>query len=583
MTRPSVARSAGKVPAQRKGFRPARPERQPKDPAAQAARLYDQGKPREALHVASEALRREPVNARLWDVGAAAAFALGLFADAERFWTVAIRHDPNSADAHSNLGTLYARTGELAAAERCFIRAIALDPRHASALSNLGALRVDQQRYAQALPPLEASLAIAGERPDALNNLGLALFHLDRVDEAREALRRAAMLKPDFPDLLVNTALIHMHDGDEPAAERAFDAVLALEPGHARALLFKSEQNRAMPDCAWVGPLEEAYRRRAGRLVPEVIHLDFAMGKVCEELARYDEAFAAYAEGNRLHHGQHPFDEHSEQRYLDIVRTGFGADVYGEAALAPPDTVSTDKVPIFIVGMPRSGTTLMEQILAAHPEVAGAGELSLLGELLAPVPPEVPPPGARGAWLSRLRELGNRYLEDTWKAHPGATFLVDKMPGNHRFAGLIPLMIPQARIIHMNRAPLDVCWSCFTQLFATGHEYAYDQGTLGRQYVRYHRLMEHWRAVMPPGRLLEVHYEDVVADLERETRRVLAHLGLDWHERCARFYERRQVVRTASRTQVRRPLYASSVGRWKSFAKHLAPLIQALEPIHPAP
>ncbi|EQD45379.1 TPR domain/sulfotransferase domain protein, partial [mine drainage metagenome] len=242
--------------------------------------------------------------------------------------------------------------------------------------SNLGALRVDQQRYAQALPPLEASLAVAGERPDALNNLGLALFNLDRVDEARAALRRAAVLKPDLPDLLVNTALIHLYDGDEAGAERAHDAVLALEPGHARALLFKSEQNRAMSDCAWVGQLEEAYRRRASRLVREVIHLDFAMGKVCEDQARYDDAFAAYAEGNRLQHGQHPFDEHSEQRYLETVQAGFGADVYNEAALAPPGTVSADKVPIFIVGMPRSGTTLMEQILAAHPEVVGAGELT---------------------------------------------------------------------------------------------------------------------------------------------------------------------------------------------------------------
>ncbi len=582
MTRPSV-RPAGKVPVQRKGFRAPRPDRRPEDSATRAARLYAQGKPREALHVASEALRREPSNARLWDVGAAAAFALGLFADAEQFWTVAIRHDPNSADAHSNLGTLYARNGQFDAAERCFTRAITLDPQHASALSNLGALRVEQERYAEALQPLEASLAVAGERPDALNNLALALFNLDRVDEAREALRRAAALKPDFPDMLVNSALIHMHDGDEAAAERAFDAVLALEPGHARALLFKSEQNRVTSGCAWVGQLEEAYRRRGNRLVREVIHLDFAMGKVCEDLARCDEAFAAYAEGNRLQHGQHPFDEPGEQRYLDAVRTGFGADVYSEAASAPPGTVSTDKVPIFIIGMPRSGTTLMEQILAAHPEVVGAGELTLLGELLAPVPPDVPPPGARDAWLSRLRELGDRYLEDAWKAHPQATFLVDKMPGNHRLAGFIPLMIPQAKIIHMNRAPLDVCWSCFTQLFATGHEYAYDLGTLGRQYVRYHRLMEHWRTVLPAGRVLEVNYEDVVADLEGETRRILAHLGLNWHERCARFHEHRRIVRTASRTQVRRPIYASSVGRWKSFETHLAPLIQVLAPIHAAP
>jgi Flp pilus assembly protein TadD len=577
-----IARPAGKARPGRKARRPLQHDGQAPDALAQAARLCEQGRHREALHAASEALRREPCNARLWNLGAVAAFALGLFADAERFWTVAIQHDPACAETYSNLGALYGKNGDLDAAERCFTRAVELDPKHARALGNLGALLVERERYAQALQPLRASLDLGGEHPDVLNNLALALFNLERIEEARRLLLRARALKPNNPDTLVNLALIHLRKGEDAAAERAFDAVLALDPANARALLFKTEQHRAQ-DGAWVEQVAAAYRGRGGRLTRDVIQLDFAMGKICEDRQQHADAFAAYAEGNRLHYARHPFDERSEQNYLETLTSEFTATVYRDPPATAPGPADAAKVPIFIVGMPRSGTTLVEQILAAHPEVVGAGELTVLRDLLAPVRPGVPPPERRETWLRELRELGQRYLEQAWRAHPGATFLVDKLPGNYRLAGLIPLMIPQARIIHMNRAPLDVCWSCFTLLFASGHEYAYDLGALGRQYVRYHRLMEHWRAVMPAGRLLEVRYEAVVADLERETRRILAHLGLDWHERCARFHEQRRVVLTASRTQVKRPLYSSSVGRWQSFEKHLAPLVQALEPLRAAP
>lgn len=583
MSSPVIVRPAGKHRAGHKARGPRARTPQPLDPAAPAARLYDEGRYREALHAASAALQREPGNARLWNVGAAAAFALGLFADAERFWSVSIHHDPACAETHSNLGALYGRNGDLDAAERCFRRAVALDPKHARALGNLGALLVERERYAEALAPLELSLTLGGDHPDVLNNLALALFNLDRLDEARVHLRRARALKPNNPDTLVNQALIDLNTGDEPAAERAFDAVLALDPTHARALAFKTEQQRAR-DGAWVGQVETAYRSRAGRLAREIILLDFAMGKICEDRQQYDDAFAAYAEGNRLHFARQPFDELREQRYVDTVTAQLTRAVYENLTPAPRAAalVRDGKIPIFVMGMPRSGTTLIEQILASHPEVVGAGELPLIGTLLAAVPPGVPPPEQRPAWLRQLRDLGERYLEQAWKSHPGATFLVDKMPGNYLFAGLIPLMLPQARIIHMNRTPIDVCWSCFTQLFATGHEYAYDLGTLGRQYVRYHGLMEHWRSVLPAGRMLEVRYEQVVADLEAETRRILAHLGLDWDARCARFHEQRRVVLTASRTQVKRPLYSSSIGRWRPFERHLAPLIEALAALGPA-
>lgn len=544
------------------------------DPVSNAVALYHRGRYREALHLASAALRLEPRNAALWRAGAAAAFALGQVGDAEQFWNVALAHDPGCAEAHSNLGALHAERGDLAGAERHLRRAVLLAPEHAGALGNLGAVLEELGRHEEALGTLERSLAVGGESPEVLNNLALALISLGRLDEARARLQRALALKPDSVEAMASLSRLHLENGDEAAALREFEAVLSLDPANAKAHLFKAEQARAAPG-AWLDQLQGAYRRRVGRPLRERIQLDFAMGKAWEDLERYDEAFEAYAEGNRLHHAHHPVDEQAAERQLAVTMRAFDPG-QAPAVMQPPAVDSSGRVPIFIVGMPRSGTTLAEQILASHPEITGAGELTLLRELIAPPFPRLPPPGQVPSWLAQLRQAGERYLDSVWRSHGRTTFVVDKMPGNYLHLGLIGLMIPQARIIHIRRDPLDTCFSCFALHFATGHEYAYEQEVLGRHYVRYRRLMEHWRRVLPPPTLLEVDYERLVADMAGETGRILDFLGLHMHEGCTRFHENRRQVRTASRTQVRQPIYSRSVGRARRFEKHLTPLQQAL-------
>jgi len=185
----------------------------------------------------------------------------------------------------------------------------------------------------------------------------------------------------------------------------------------------------------------------------------------------------------------------------------------------------------------------------------------------------------RPAWRERLHALGREYLARVWGRGVSECYVIDKMPGNYWHLGLVPLMLPEARIIHVRRDPLDTCFSCYSTAFSDAHEYCFDLVVLGRRYLRYHRLMEHWRAVLPPSRMLEVRYEDVVAELERETRRMLAHIGLPWHEACLSFHENRRAVRTASVIQVRRRLYAGSIGRWQRFARQLEPLRRLLAPV----
>jgi hypothetical protein len=225
--------------------------------------------------------------------------------------------------------------------------------------------------------------------------------------------------------------------------------------------------------------------------------------------------------------------------------------------------------------MPRSGTTLIEQILASHPAIFGAGELSKLGELARQakrVSPDL-------ATLSALRKLGQEYLAHVWKAAPNARYFIDKMPGNYKHLGLIHLMLPNVKIIHSLRDAMDTCFSCYAMLFASsGHEYSYDLEMLGRRYMRYRKLMQHWHDVLPSGQILDVRYEDNVADPEREARRMLDFLGLPWNPACLRFHETQRTVKTASVAQVRKPIYSSSVARWKHFDKHLEPLLEIIRP-----
>ena len=250
-------------------------------------------------------------------------------------------------------------------------------------------------------------------------------------------------------------------------------------------------------------------------------------------------------------------------------------------------------MPIFVIGMPRSGTTLVEQIIASHPQVHGAGELKTFNDVVLTVHgpdgktipyPDFVPALAAGP----LKQIGSRYLalvRDLVSRSDGekkdAPYVTDKMPSNYYFAGLIHLALPNAKIIHTMRDPVDTCISCFSKLFAGEQNHTYDLGELGRYYKRYQQLMAHWRRVLPPGRIFDVRYEDVVADVEGEARRIIAHCGLPWDDRCLAFHETRRPIRTASATQVRQPIYKSAVGRWRVYEQQLGPLLIALDGAEP--
>jgi hypothetical protein len=311
------------------------------------------------------------------------------------------------------------------------------------------------------------------------------------------------------------------------------------------------------------------------------LQLDFAQAKAYADLKDHKRSFERLLSGNALKRAKIHYDEAAALGLFDRIEAVFSAKLLREKE--KPGGGDPSSVPIFVLGMPRSGTTLVEQILASHPQVHGAGELKTFNDVVLevrgpggqtiPYPDFVPGLDARA-----LGQIGARYLAEIKKLAPDAPHITDKMPSNYYFAGLIHLALPHARIVHTVRDPVDTCISCFSKLFTAEQNHTYDLAELGRYHRRYQKLMEHWRRVLPPGRILDVRYEEVVGDLEGQARRILAHCGLPWDARCLSFHATDRPVRTASASQVRQPIYNSAVGRWRVYEEFLGPLLAALGP-----
>jgi len=268
-----------------------------------------------------------------------------------------------------------------------------------------------------------------------------------------------------------------------------------------------------------------------------------------------------------------PYDEAELHAFFARITGAFTPELFEGLRV----TGHGSELPVFIVGMPRSGTTLIEQVLASHPAVFGGGELLFMQDLILGgfAGPNYPA-DLTSVPKDTFAKFGGYYAVRLAALAPQASRITDKLPANFRHLGLIRLALPKARIIHVRRDPVDTCFSCYTKLFASGLNYTYDLGELGRYYKAYEALMGHWRVVLPAGAMLEVQYETLVADFEAGARRIVEFCGLDWDERCLRFYETKRAVRTMSEFQVRRPVFASSIGRWRAYEQWLSPLLDAL-------
>ena len=607
--------------------------------------LRELGHPAEALASLDQALRLAPGNADALSNRGDALVELGRLDEALASYDKAIAANPHSANAHNNRGnallklnrpaealasydraltlaapsadTLANRGHALKALRRadealaCFAQALALAPRSAATLDGLAGVlsglnrfdealachdhalicepeRIDTlanratvlialKRFEEALASCDRALTLAPNHAAALNNRGAALAGLARESEAIVSYDAAIAVRPDFALAHVNKGVVLERLGRFPAAREAFETAIPLAPGQPQAYYNLSLVRRFEPDDPLLAAMERLTREDAPLDVGDRVYAHFAYGKALADLGEDEGSFRHIAIGNALKRGLFPYDEAAALGVLTRTRFTFTQETLARRH----GSGARGSAPIFIVGMPRSGTTLVEQILASHPLAHGAGEISDLqlaaGEVGgATVEALFNPEAVLRIAAGDFGRLGENYLRRIQARAPTAQGIVNKALDNIRYAGLIALALPEARIVHVRRDPIDTCLSCFTNMFADNLAYACDLGELGRYYRGYETLMVHWRGALPPGMMIEVRYEDVVADLEGESRRLLAHCGLDWDPRCLDFHKSERSVRTASVAQVRQPIYGGSVGRSRRYERFLGPLIEAL-------
>jgi tetratricopeptide (TPR) repeat protein len=540
--------------------------------SARGNALQALGKTAEAILCHEHALALRPDYAPAHNNLATALAALGNTEKAHDHYVEALALSAGDADLHVNRGKALHRLGRDEEAIAEYERALALKPDDADALNDLGNALQSLGRHADAAERYTAALALRPEFAAAHSNLGNSLHALDRHDEAIAQYHAALAARPDNAVAANNLGTALRELGRLAEARRAFERALAIAPDQASFHLNLAEVKRFVAGDAQLPALEALARRLEALPRQQQIELHFAVAKARADLGDHAAAFRHLQQGNALKRTDIAYDEGAMLSLLARIATVFTPELMrSKGGLG-----AASEVPVFIIGMPRSGTSLVEQILASHPAVFGGGELieftALASETVADFPEGIP--AMEGGALAAL---GRRYLASLAARAPAAARRVtDKLPANFLLAGLIRLALPRARIIHVRRDPIDTCWSCFQTLFTAGQPFAYDLGELGRYWRAYDALMTHWRAVLPAEAMLELRYEDLVTDLAGEARRLVAYCGLEWNAACLEFHRTQRTVRTASATQVRQPIYQSSIGRWRDYTAELRPLVDAL-------
>jgi tetratricopeptide (TPR) repeat protein len=486
-----------------------------------------------------------------------------------------LRQKPDFFDAHLDMGLVNKEGGELAAAETCFRQALQSRPNDADASRLLAGILRDQGKFAEAVECNRRMIDKCPQSAEWHYNLGLVLEDQGKLDEALDCYQTSLRLKPDFRRAQVAEAAILEKKGD---IQRAYDIVRPLvdaEDADAKTVLLFATLCRQRGDRDLAVTHLDQLLERENLSVRWRTMAHTQLGEALDALGRFDDAFAHFRQANRLKPGR--FDAPQHTQTIDATIRAYGA---GPMATLPRAT-NQSELPLFIVGMPRSGTSLVEQILAYHTDVHGAGELTDVGQyadhLHETLGSSSPHPGCLGD-LTRdaLDTLADDYLQRLRRLSPTAVRVTDKMPYNYLLVGLIRLLFPASRIIHCVRDPLDTCVSCFFRNFLPSATHTTDLRALGSYHNDYRRLMRHWTETLRVP-MLEVRYEELVQRPEEESRGMVEYVGLRWDPNCLRFHESNRFMNTASYQQVRQPVYTKSVGRWRNYRQHIKPLMEALE------
>ncbi|OKH86230.1 tetratricopeptide repeat-containing sulfotransferase family protein [Thalassospira sp. TSL5-1] len=571
--------------------------------------LQEENKLAEAVSCLEKVVSLEPENPEARNNLANTLLLSGRYEDAHTHYQTALDLHPNYAEAHSNLAHLLTRQGDYDEAASHLREALEINPQLIDAYTNFVDLELKRNNSGEAMRRLDSLLHFAPDHPSALiarakllhgradldaalksitraieiaphmaaahNALGKILHDQDKIEDALTAYRKAASLPGrEQEQAQLNVALLYMNSGQKQPAIETLREILARNPRCLAAWNSLADIKSFQSDDAdykALLALQAEYEKGGFSLsIDDEMMFHFVLGKVHLDSGAAKTAFDHLARGNQMKRNTFSFDIDKTRNWIrQIAATLTGTWLENHAGQG-----DTSKMPIFIVGMPRSGTTLTEQILGAHPDVFPAGELTKLQTIVEQAGPY--PQFATNISPAALKDMAENYLALATKNAGTCQYHIDKMPANFLYVGLIHAMFPNAKIIHCRRDPVDTCLSCYRKLFTAEQLFCYDLEELGAFYLAYQELMAHWRSILPAENFIEIDYEETVTNLEGQARRLTDFIGLPWNADCLEFYKSARSIRTASVNQVREPVYKTAIGRWKKHAKHLKPLTDIL-------
>ncbi len=476
-------------------------------------------------------------------------------------------------------------SGNYADGTKALLEIIKEDPTNPEALEYMALAAERIGNYDAALNMFLSIYKIFPDRQMLRVYIGHMLVKLDRNDEALEHLLPIVKSSPELlkPQFLCGLAYLYL--GDFKNMEEHFLSTLEIDPEHIEALYNyltskKVIEDKENPFYKTLIKLKAQYDSNNLPNHNDAVLLHFTLYKVHEDLKEYDAAFEYLLEATQLKRSKLNYSTDAAKEYFRLVKNYFSKDLFTSVK---PENNSSD-IPVFILGMPRSGTTLLEQIMHAHPDIEGIGENAVLDLMIKEYSHMEPFNGAKYPLRANqktketlsVQQIADKYIEYLEQRCPGAKRVINKSITNIHWVGFIALAFPNAKLIHLKRNPLDSCLSSFSKNFTgDGQTFSYNMKEMGEYYAEYMELLDHWNKVFPE-KILNIEYESIVADIETEAKKVIEFIGLEWDENCLKFYEAKKSVRTASASQVRQPIYNKAVDRWRRYENHLSPLIESL-------
>ena len=533
--------------------------------------LYSSGQMDKALLSIKELIKDFPNIPLLHNISGACNSALGEIDSSIISFNKAIELKPDYDEAYFNLGVAFHQTGQLGEAINCYERAISIKHAYPTAHNNLGLIALSQGQLDNALKSFEWAVAYSPEYAEAQNSLGAALQELKQFEKAKVSFKKAVALNPQYAQGLHNLAILSEIINLPDEASEYYEKALAVEPNYAEAYRNQSRTKKYKKNDPQIAQMQSIYSND-NLSISDKVHINFALAKVNEDLGNQKDFFKHLDEGSRLRKKQLNYNiNETEEFHSSLIRL-FSEDQpkIKQLSLGPLEIR-----PIFIVGMPRSGTSLVEQIISSHYSVHGAGELNNFKNVVTPALKNYIGNITNTINEDDLLSIRKNYIKSLMDLNVSEKIITDKMPVNFRMIGLILTAIPEAKIIHLTRNPKATCWSNYKHYFANENGFTFDQEDLARFFILYQELMDFWHKSFP-NKIHDISYERLTTHQEDETQKLLKYCELDWDNNCLNFHKNTRAVHTASASQVRQKMYQGSSDAWKKYEKFLQPLIMGL-------